>query len=401
MHLKRNSVANKEIASSTYRSSTLKGIPFRELCLAYLVHSALKKPILKKLLFKIGTGRGLMILSRLIKLTIYKVFVAGESLTECLTIIDKLNNRNVFSIPDYAVEGKAHEESFKRTYEQLIKTIDSFGQYDSVPFIVFKVSALCDQQLLTKMSLKNTMTDEETNQLLTLSSRLNKICEKAYHFKLMVLVDAEESWIQPAIDEFTEHLMLTFNQEWCCVFNTVQCYRSDREKYIYDLVGRLNKRNVQIGIKLVRGAYMEGEKKRANKLGYMDPINSTIEETHRMFNSILEWTILEPNVTTVCATHNRDSCLHAVETLKSNPEQILWFAQLLGMSDYLSYELADMGFPVAKYIPYGPIHETIPYLTRRVDENSAVKQELGRDTKWTSNEIARRLKSIFKFKSDA
>jgi proline dehydrogenase len=332
----------------------------------------------------------------LVKKTIFKQFCGGETIEECVAAINYLKNNGVGAILDYSVEGKYEIEDFDRTAQEIIKTIEAASKNPNIPFAVFKLTGVTTFGLLQSWS-EGSLTDIDTPRKERAINRINAICKKAFELKVPVFIDAEESWIQPAIDEIALFLMRKYNVEKPIIYNTAQLYRHDRLAYIKALHTLAEKENFLIGLKIVRGAYMEKERDRAKEKGYVSPIQINKQATDIDFNEALSFCLSNISRISICAgTHNEDSSIQLSELLTKyeiakNDERV-YFAQLFGMSDHISFNLADKGYKVAKYLPYGPVKEVLPYLIRRAEENTSVKGQTGRELGLITKELQRRKK---------
>ncbi|MEQ9261656.1 MAG: proline dehydrogenase family protein [Owenweeksia sp.] len=331
----------------------------------------------------------------LVKRTVYDQFVGGETIEECETIIELLYRYNVKSLLDYSVEGKETEADFEHTKNRLIDTIRFGGAHKAVPFAVFKVTGLARFALLEKVSEGKLLSEEETEEWLKAKERVKEVCQQAHDHKIAVLVDAEESWIQKAIDDLAEEMIRHYNRERVIVFNTLQMYRVDRLEYLRTLVDLANKENFYLGVKLVRGAYMEKERDRARQMGYPSPIQPDKAASDRDYDAGVAYVVenLEKG-RLVAGNHNQDSCRKLADLMvekdipKDDPR--IWFSQLYGMSDNLSFNLAKEGYNVVKYLPFGPVKDTLPYLIRRAEENSSASGQTSRELMLIQKEMRRR-----------
>ncbi len=323
-------------------------------------------------------------IKRIIKATIFKQFVGGENIAQCVNTIELLGKFNIGTILDYSVEGSASEKDFDRCTHEIIATLDHAKNEKHIPFSVFKITGLCRYNLLEKVSAKKKISDEESKEFDRFRSRVNKICKYAYDCNIPVFIDAEESWIQAAIDDLANEMMLLYNKRRAIVFNTFQLYRKDRLSYLKQSFSMAETGNYFLGAKLVRGAYMEKERKRAHEMNYSSPIQDKKENTDTDYDAALQFCVENIGKIAVCAgTHNEKSSLYLTRLMKEknlpNNHPHIFFSQLLGMSDHISFNLADAGYNVAKYVPYGPVKEVLPYLIRRAQENTSVKGQTGRE----------------------
>lgn len=334
----------------------------------------------------------------MIKRTIFSQFCGGESIEQCSTAIETLGKYGIGTILDYSVEGKTSEEDFTATVEEIKRTIDRAANDQNIPFAVFKVTGISRFGILEKANDATVeLTDAESDELEQVIARIDDICKHAFSNNVPVFIDAEETWIQDTIDRICMGMMIRYNQERAIVFNTLQMYRHDRLEFLKKSIREAKEGNFKLGIKLVRGAYMEKERERAAKNAYPSPIQPDKASSDRDFNKALELMIEEIDTVSFCAgTHNEDSSLFLTQLLEksgiSPNDKRVYFAQLLGMSDHISYNLAHHGFNVAKYVPYGPIKEVMPYLLRRADENTSVAGQTGRELSLIIREKQRRKK---------
>jgi proline dehydrogenase len=331
----------------------------------------------------------------LIKSSIFSQFCGGESINECKSTIEKLGKFNVGTILDYSVEGQHSFEQVEHTVQEIIHTIERGAEDPFIPFAVFKITGIADFSLLEKVSSGNHLTDSEKLEYLQVVSRIKRICKRAYECNLPIFIDAEESWIQQAIDDLAMEMMKEFNKERVIIYNTLQMYRWDRLAYLKSCLESSEHNNFFYGVKLVRGAYMEKERLRAKKEGYPSPIQADKLATDKDFDLALDFIVENNERFALCAgTHNEDSSIrltHLMDKFKIDPSNNrFYFAQLLGMSDHISFNLSHAKYNVAKYVPYGPVKEVMPYLLRRADENTSVAGQTGRELSLILREKKRR-----------
>jgi len=335
----------------------------------------------------------------LIKGTIFKHFCGGETIEECDNTIKKLYKGGVGTILDYSVEGEDEEHIFDATRDEIIKTINRAAGDKAVPITVFKVTGVGRFGLLEKLDAKAQLSTQETTEWEKVQARVLAICSKAYRSDVPVMIDAEETWIQDTIDMLALDMMRKFNKEKIIVYNTYQLYRHDKLASLKHDHSTAVKDGFILGAKLVRGAYMEKERKRAAEMGYQCLIQSNKASTDRDYDAALHFCM--DNLDTlafVAGTHNENSCRLLAELL--NEKQVphdhphVYFSQLLGMSDNLSFNLADAGYNVAKYVPYGPVKAVLPYLFRRAQENTAIAGQMSRELSLIIKERKRRKLNI-------
>ncbi|MCH2233990.1 MAG: proline dehydrogenase family protein [Crocinitomicaceae bacterium] len=332
----------------------------------------------------------------IIKKTIFRQFCGGENIQECRTKIQELANYKVGTILDYSVEGKTTEEDLDKTRDEIIATITEAKKNDSIPFSVFKVTGIAQTDVLRKAnkSIENLSESESANFAIA-KKRVEAICQAAFDANVPVFIDAEDSWFQDIIDALATEMMERYNSEKAIVFNTIQMYRHDRLAFLQKSMEEALSKGYHLGIKLVRGAYMEKEREVAQEEGYPSPIQPDKATTDRDYDLALEYLVKNIDKAAICAgTHNENSSLYLVELMEehgiSKDDKRVYFAQLLGMSDHISFNLTHAGYNVAKYVPYGPVKEVIPYLMRRAQENTSVAGQTGRELKLILEEKQRR-----------
>lgn len=329
------------------------------------------------------------------KKTIYEQFCGGESLEETQKVVDKLGRFGVKALLDYGVEAKKTEYDFDETARQLAKAIKYARDDDNVPAISSKISGLARFDLLEKMSEDKPLKKKELDELANVKKRLQKICKSADKYKVAVYFDAEESWIQPAIDALVLEVMEEYNTEMPLIFNTYQLYRHDRLAFMKENHAVAKEKGYILAAKLVRGAYMEKERERAAKNGYPSPIQANKEACDTDYNLSLTYCIEHlDSMAFCCASHNEKSNAYLCEMIEEKElpfnHSHIYFSQLYGMSDNVSFNLAKSGYNIMKYLPYGPVKEVIPYLIRRADENTAVTGQMGRELSLVVEELGRR-----------
>ena len=320
----------------------------------------------------------------IIKNTIFEQFCGGESIMECKERIQSLAKYNVQTILDYSVEGESSKENFDLTANEIIKTIERAKGDENIPFAVFKTSGLARIELLEKVSSNILLNENEKKEFGLLKDRVKFICQKAYDLDVRIFIDAEESWIQNAIDDLATSMMRKYNNERAIVYNTLQMYRWDRVAFLKQSYADAENGNYCLGLKIVRGAYMEKERERAQELGYSSPIQKDKISCDKDYDFALAYCINHIDKISLCAgTHNEESSLNLIDLMKENnilkDDKRVYFSQLLGMSDHISFNLADKGYNVVKYMPYGPVKLVLPYLIRRAQENTSISGQTGRE----------------------
>jgi proline dehydrogenase len=337
----------------------------------------------------------------IVRNTIFKQFVGGETLEQTAPVVDKLSKYGVQVILDYGVEGKQNESDFDHATESFIKTIEYAGTQTNIPFISVKVTGIARFELLQKLNeaprLRSGIHDNESemDEWSRVVDRMYAICNAAAEKNIGVLIDAEETWIQDPIDRLTMEMMEIFNKEKAVVYNTIQLYRQDRLKFLHISHQIAKAQNFVLGLKLVRGAYMEKERARAQQMGYESPIQLNKENTDNDFNAAVKYCIENINdISVIVASHNEASNLLAAEVADkaglSHNHAHLHFSQLYGMGDHITFNLAKAGFNISKYLPFGPIRDVIPYLMRRAQENSSVSGQTNRELLLIKKELKRR-----------
>ena len=333
----------------------------------------------------------------IIRATIYKHFCGGETIEQCTETINNLGKYGVGSILDYSVEGHHNESDFDHSCAEIIKTVKHASGKKNIPFSVFKVTGVGRMDLLERVSSKVLLTGAEDAEFQRLKARVESICKTAAENNVRLFIDAEETWIQDAIDQMVDDMMLKYNKEKTLIFNTVQLYRHDRVAFIKENIAKARSGNYKIGYKLVRGAYMEKERERAALNGYPSPIQPDKAACDKDYNEAIKLCIENIDMVAVCAgTHNEESSALLAKLMEekgiANSDERIWFSQLLGMSDHISFNLANAGYCVCKYVPYGPVVSVLPYLFRRAAENTSMSGQMGRELSMITQEIERRKK---------
>lgn len=338
----------------------------------------------------------------LLKDFFFKQFCGGTSLKDVHHTIHLLGQYGVETLLDYAVEGEKTESGFDKCKEQLMKTIECAAQNSWVCASALKITGIGKFSVLENYQ-SGKMSNEDSIAFAKVLQRLDEICKKAYELKQSVYIDAEESWIQNTIDELAEQMMEKYNLEYPCVYTTIQCYRHDRLGYLQELIKKAKQKSYILGVKLVRGAYLEKENQRAKEKNYPTPMNPNKEATDKLFNLCAQIAIEHLGEVWLCAgTHNEESCQLIMQEMQSKnippDDKRIYFAQLLGMSDHISFNLAKAGYKVCKYVPYGPVDAVLPYLFRRAEENSSVKGQSSREFVLIDSEFKRRKRNPLSIK---
>lgn len=331
----------------------------------------------------------------LVKATIFGQFCGGENIAECERVIKKLGASKIGTILDYAPEGKNSEGEFDRTKAEVLRNIERAKGDPNIPFAVFKPTGVAPFDVLEKVTAGEELNGEESARWSRAVERIRELCGAARSLDQPLFIDAEDYSVQKAIDDVVEAMMIEFNKDRPLVYHTVQMYRTDRLQYLKDSHQRVRAAGSFYGIKLVRGAYMERERARAAEHGYASPIHVDKAGTDRDYDAAIDYCLENiANMAFVNATHNEKSTQHLVAEIQRRGLEThhphVYFSQLFGMSDNLSYVLAANGYNVSKYVPYGPVKDAIPYLSRRAQENTAVMGQVGRELVLIQKEIKRR-----------
>ena len=351
-------------------------------------------------LVKIGTAvtnfalKAKLPVEGLIRSTVFDHFCGGVTEEDCLPNIEKMYTKNVHAILDYSVEGKETEEQFDHALEKTLKTIDFAQENKAIPYAVFKPTGFGRFALYQKKPQRERPGTKEKSEGIRVVERYHTVCKIAVEKDVPLLIDAEESWMQDAADNLIEELMELYNTEKAIVFNTLQMYRHDRLQYLKELHQRAHQKGYHIGMKVVRGAYMEKERARAEEKGYASPICVSKPATDDNYNAAIVYMMEHPKMAIFAGTHNEDSSKLLMDlALKHNiaaSDQRMWFGQLFGMSDHISFNLANEGYNVAKYVPFGPVRDVMPYLIRRAEENTSVAGQTSRELGLIKTERKRR-----------
>jgi len=332
-----------------------------------------------------------------VKPTIYKHFVGGESLNECAPLVRTLEKYNVKAILDYSVEGIRTEAYIQHSVEEILRTIELAAIDPNIPFAVFKPTALCSEEILEKASTDSLETEAEKEEARMFRYRMEILCRRAFEKHVRIMIDAEDSWYQLYIDDVVNEMMEKYNKETAVVYNTLQMYHLDRLEYLKILYERAVDKNYFLGIKFVRGAYMEKERIRADLKGYTSPIQPDKSATDQSFDDGLRFAISHlDRIHVFNGTHNEESTRMFAILMEryavAKDDERCFFSQLYGMSDNISFMLAKKRYNVAKYMPYGPVASVLPYLIRRAEENTAIAGQSGRELNLIMQEIERRKK---------
>ncbi len=352
-------------------------------------------------LVKIGTAATKFALNMhlpvegLIRSTVFDHFCGGVNESDCMPVVDNLYDVGVFSVLDYSVEGKEGNDQLDSTLNKILELTDFSETKKAMPFSVFKPTGLGRFELYQKISENIELSDEEVKEWERVVNRVDKACNAALNANVTLLIDAEESWMQDAADQLCEKMMVTYNKERAVVFNTLQCYRWDRFDYLKEAHRKAKEGDYKLGYKIVRGAYLEKENDRAEEKGYTSPMHKSKQATDDCFNKILNYILSNiGDIELFIGTHNEESVYLAMDLMKEKNIAIndsrVWFGQLYGMSDHISFNLGVLGYNIAKYIPFGPVKDVMPYLIRRAEENTSVAGQTSRELSLLKKEKERR-----------
>ena len=331
----------------------------------------------------------------LIRYTVFDHFCGGVNENDCMPVVDSLNEVGVKSVLDYSVEGKEGNEQFDATLKKILELTDFSETKKAMPFSVFKPTGLGRFELYQKITENIELSEEEIVEWAQVVDRFDQASKAAFDANVTLLIDAEESWMQNAADELCEDMMVKYNKERAVVYNTLQCYRWDRLDFLKEEHRKAKAGGYKIGYKIVRGAYLEKENERAEEKGYKTPMCASKEETDECFNEVMNYILdnLE-DIELFVGTHNEESTYLAMDKMKEKKIAIndnrVWFGQLYGMSDHISFNLGVLEYNVAKYIPFGPVKDVMPYLIRRAEENTSVAGQTSRELSLLKKEKKRR-----------
>lgn len=331
----------------------------------------------------------------LIRVTVFDHFCGGTTEEECISVVDNMFEKGVCSVLDYSVEGKQEETQFDATLEKILKILNFVKEKQAIPFAVFKPTGFGRIDLYEKVGNNETLTDDEQAEWNRVKERFDIVCKKAHEMDVALLIDGEESWMQDAADDIVADMMRKYNKERAIVYNTLQMYRWDRLDYLKQLHMDAKAQGFHIGMKLVRGAYMEKENNRAEEQGYTSPICVSKQATDENFDAGVSYMLDHLDCMAIFAgTHNEESSYKLAAIMKekqiANNDIRVWFGQLYGMSDHISFNLAKVGYNVAKYLPFGPVRDVMPYLIRRAEENTSVAGQTSRELSLLKQERKRR-----------
>lgn len=378
-------------------SVAFSGKTDKELRKKYLIFAAMNSNLLTNVgtvALKAAIDLGLPI-KGLVKNTIFEQFCGGETIGDSNSTIKALAAYNIGTILDYSVEGEKNEKSFEATTREILRTVEKAKETPSIPFCVFKLTGIARFDLLAKIQRGDKLTTEEQKCFESVKQRVDRICKATAEAGVSVFIDGEETWIQDVIDKLAYEMMKKYNKERAVVFNTFQMYRANGLQLLKNAMQFAASEQVYLGAKLVRGAYMEKERARSIEKGYPDPINATKEITDELYNQALKFCLDNKQRISVCSgSHNDYSNYYLTMLMEkhgmANNDSRVYFAQLFGMSDNMSFALAQQGYNVAKYVPYGPVKYVMPYLMRRAQENTSIAGQSSREFNMVKREMQRR-----------
>ena len=369
----------------------------KELRKSYVLFAVMDKNLIVKLgTIFINAALNLKLpVKNLIKNNLFNHFCGGESIVDSERTIQELSKYHIGTILDYAVEGEKTEAGFNHTAEEIIRTIHRSASDPDIPFCVFKPTGMTSIELLEKVQLGQDLSESEKKAFENTRNRWDQVCGTSFEQDVRIFIDSEDSFIQDPIDELTYDLMERYNREKAIVWNTYQMYRVGMLENLEKAITRARAKGYFFGAKLVRGAYMEKERERAEQKGYTDPIQPNKKATDHAYDAALKLCISNNDVVSVCSgSHNERSNYYLTELMAEagmkNDDERAFFAQLYGMSDHISFNLAKAGYNVIKYVPYGPVEAVVPYLLRRAEENTSISGQSSREFILIKRELKRR-----------
>jgi proline dehydrogenase len=369
----------------------------KELRKSYVLFAVMNKNSIVKLgtIFINAALKFKLPVKNLIKSNLFLHFCGGESISDSEKTILELAKYNIGTILDYAVEGENTEEAFEHTAAEIIRTINRAANDPKIPFCVFKPTGLASIELFEKIQAGNKLTQDEIHSYEKTKERWDRVCGESFRRNERIFIDSEDSYIQDPIDTITYELMERYNRERTIVWNTFQMYRVGMLENLGKAIGQAREKGYYFGAKLVRGAYLEKERERAEEMNYPDPIQPNKQATDESYDAGLKLCMENSDIVSVCSgSHNEQSNYYLTELMadaRMDPDdERVYFAQLYGMSDHISYNLAKAGYNVVKYVPYGPVEAVIPYLLRRAEENTSISGQSSREFSLIRKELKRR-----------
>lgn len=368
---------------------------------AYWMFKAIEQPQVTGLGIKVlnfTVNNNFPFVKDIVKSTLFEQFVGGETREKSMQVVQQLYRHHIGSIFDYSIEGKEEEATFDHTCLEIQHNIAFAAGNPAIPFVVFKPTAFGRLDLYAEVQSGKTLTTSETEEWARVKERFETVCRMAYEKDVAVMIDAEETWIQTAVDELVNDMMAQYNRQKPIVWNTIQMYRTGRIEYLQEDLKRATEKAYFLGYKFVRGAYMEKERARAAAMNYPDPIQPDKQSTDDNYNKAIDFVMANiDRISAFFGTHNERSTELVMDHMKKNnlrnDDPRLHFGQLYGMSDNITYYLGEHHYNAAKYLPYGPVKDVVPYLTRRAQENTSVAGQTGRELGLISKELKRRSSS--------
>lgn len=384
---------NTEIAFKDKKTSELKR--------AYWMFKMIENPWLTGLGIKalnFSIKNNFPFVEGIVKKTLFAQFVGGETRRKSLEVVNQMHKSHIGSIFDYAIEGKEDEAHFDQTCEEILQNIDFAQDNPAIPFVVFKPTGFGRFDLYAEIQAGVELTASEKEEWHRVVERYERVCRRAYEKNVVLMVDAEESWIQGAVDDLVNDMMKKYNTQKAIVWNTIQMYRTGRIEYLEQDLKMANEHHYFLGYKFVRGAYMEKERARAEELNYPDPIQPNKQASDDNYNAAIHFVMKNlDKISAFFGTHNEKSTELVMDQMKAlgleNNDSRIYFGQLYGMSDHITYYLGNFKYNACKYLPYGPVKDVVPYLTRRAQENTSVAGQTGRELGLIQKEIQRRKSS--------
>ncbi|WP_417429826.1 proline dehydrogenase family protein [Halpernia sp.] len=369
-----------------------------ELRKAYWMFKLIEQPTLTKIgtsILNFSVHNNIPFAGDVVKYTLFAQFCGGETREESMKVVKKMFKHHVGSIFDYSIEGKEEEAVFDKTLQEIKENIKFAEGNPAIPFVVFKPTGFGRIDLYAEVGSGKELTTSEKEEWSRIVNRFDEVCKMAFERNVVIMIDAEETWMQDAADELIFEMMKKYNQQKAVVWNTIQMYRTKRLEYLEKDLKRAQENNFFLGYKFVRGAYMEKERNRAAEMHYEDPIQPTKEATDNNYNAAIDFVLNHlDRVSAFFGTHNEKSTELVMDKMKErgleNDNPHLFFGQLYGMSDNITYVLGEKNYNVSKYLPYGPVKDVVPYLTRRAQENTSVAGQTGRELGLISKELKRR-----------
>ena len=365
---------------------------------AYWMFKAIEQPTLTNVgisLLNFTVKNSFPFVTDIVKNTLFEQFCGGVTREESMKVVKQMFKHHIGSIFDYAIEGKEEEATFDHTCEEIKQNIKFAEGNPAIPFVVFKPTGFGRLDLYAEIQSGKELTTSEKDEWKRVVNRYEEVCKMAFDRNVVIMIDAEETWIQDTVDQLVNEMKSKYNREKAIVWNTIQMYRTGRLEYLADDLVRANDKNYFLGYKFVRGAYMEKERKRAEEMNYPDPIQPTKQATDDNFNAAIDFVMKNlDKVSAFFGTHNEKSTELVMDKMREqnlpNDFSKIHFGQLYGMSDNITYFLGKEKYNAAKYLPYGPVKDVVPYLTRRAQENTSVAGQTGRELGLIEKELKRR-----------